>query len=907
MERRTLVLTALYGSITVLFVLPYLDAPVLDPSVGVPVWALVALFFVTELTAVRLKVGRATWTISLVEIPRVLGLFFVAPPAFVLARLVGTGAAHAARRRGIGLANVLDLARSLAGTAAALVTFRALAPASDPLGPAGWLAAFLATAVAVLVIEGLLPTQGEASAAEPRTPRWQPILGLASALVVTGLALIGADHLHSHLQDIWLLSVPTVLLWVAVRGYAGQQQRQGMLELLFDQGVFGMGMIDTDLRITRVNEVVCRLTGYSQGELTGRPIADLVHPGDRAETTRGLAEIMLGRVPSYSAVVRGTAKDGRILWASFAAWPVRDERGRIAACLGVIEDVTEARLATERVRRTEEQVRLGVSAMTEAREPKRVLQAVVDLAREIVGGQYAAIGVLPEGGGELSDFLVSGVDDATIAAIGHLPTGKGLLGAVTASAEPIRLADLTRHPESRGFPAHHPEMRSFLGVPIAYKDRVLGNLYLANKVSAPEFSSEDAALLLAFAAQAAVVIENARMHEKERELIEQLDRTNLELKRAGEAKSVFLASMSHELRTPLHATLMAADILRDPAFSVSEARARELSDTIATSGRHLLGLIDDLLELSRIEAGRFQVRLEPTSLSLVLTECRQATAPLADKGKVRLDVPEIGRIWVEADPLRLRQALLNLLANALKFTEQGGRVWIEVDPSDEWVTIAVCDTGRGIAPDDLVRIFDPFEQGSAATHGVGLGLAISRSIAKAHGGRLDVSSELGAGSRFELSLRRSDGAVATAARNPDRAASSKASGLVVLVVEDDRRALELTTEVLTADGYAVTGVGTIAEALESVRDARPDLVLLDVKLGAEDGLEVVRRLREDPATRGIPVIASSASTSDVDVQDATDAGCTSFLAKPVTPQTLLTGVRACLDAATASDRSVAWE
>jgi signal transduction histidine kinase len=217
---------------------------------------------------------------------------------------------------------------------------------------------------------------------------------------------------------------------------------------------------------------------------------------------------------------------------------------------------------------------------------------------------------------------------------------------------------------------------------------------------------------------------------------------------------MFLASMSHELRTPLHALLLAADILRDPSFSVSKARARELSDTIATSGRHLLGLIDDLLELSRIEAGRFEVRLEPTSLNLLLTESRQATAPLASGKRIGLDVPGAEGVWVEADPLRARQAIINLLGNAVKFTDRGGRVWVEVGVGVESVSVAVCDTGIGIPPEDHERIFSPFEQVGGSL-GAGLGLAISRSIARAHGGELEVWSEPGKGSRFELTFLRS--------------------------------------------------------------------------------------------------------------------------------------------------------
>ncbi|HET9724779.1 MAG TPA: response regulator, partial [Actinomycetota bacterium] len=188
----------------------------------------------------------------------------------------------------------------------------------------------------------------------------------------------------------------------------------------------------------------------------------------------------------------------------------------------------------------------------------------------------------------------------------------------------------------------------------------------------------------------------------------------------------------------------------------------------------------------------------------------------------------------------------------------------------------------------------PFEQAGYA-RGVGLGLAISNSIARVHGAPLVVRSEPGKGSRFEMTLRlaRHEPPAAIAPPAPVRAAGL---GTSVLVVEDDPRTLELTLEVLGSAGYVATGVATVAAALESLRRSRPDLVFLDVKLGDEDGLEVVRRLRADPAKRDIPVAGSSASISDADVQRAKEAGCDAFLAKPLTPQALIAGIDATLAA-----------
>ncbi len=658
-------------------------------------------------------------------------------------------------------------------------------------------------------------------------------------------------------------------------------------ELLLEQGLFGVGLIDPDLRIVRVNDAVAAITGYSREELLGVPVAELIDPEDRDEAVHAIRRLVDGDLPSYSAELRGRTRDGRRIWGRLAIWPLRDDRGRIDACLGVLEDVTGARRERERSRRTERRIREAMVAMTDARDPKLVLQAVVDLAREVLDAQYAALGVLPEGGEELTEFLVSGIGADAIEEIGRRPSGRGLLGAVTRSGGPIRLEDLHRHPDSRGFPPHHPEMRSFLGVPIAYKGQVLGNLYLTNKLGGQDFTSEDEATLLAFAAQAAVVIENARLHESEQELIRRLERTNEELAHASQVKSVFLASMSHELRTPLHALLLAADILRDPSFPVTETRARELSETIATSGRHLLGLIDDLLVLSRIEAGRFEVRLQPTALDLVLRESELAVSSLAEGKGIELDVGSGTGIWVEADPLRARQAVINLLANAVKFTERGGRVWTEARVEDDVVTIAVCDTGSGIAPQDLERIFMPFEQ-AAQVPGAGLGLAISRSIARAHGGDLEVSSEPGRGSRFELTLRRSRRTVVVSV--PDQELRVAPADRTVLVVEDDADTRGLTMEVLRSAGYEVIGASSVGEALVGLDARAPDLVLVDVRLGEGDGLELVRRVRRDPILHDLPVIACSASTSAADVARAMQAGCTAFLAKPLTPRALLSAI-----------------
>lgn len=883
---------AVSAAIAVALALAHLS--VLDSAVHLAWWVLAAMFCISEVAAVRVRVGRASWTASLLEIPLVLGFFFVSPAYLLLARLLGALAAQAIRRRGDLLVNVVELSRTMLGAGVAVALFRVIVSRGNPLGALGWLAAFVATLVAVIVVAATVSAFG-------RKLDVGTLFRAAEAMVGAGFALLGLTHLRTNLDDAWLVVIPVVFLWAGLRASAGRQERQQIFELLFEQGALGLSLIDADLAMVRVNPAACRLLGQGKEELTGRSFGDLIYPGDRDELAGAVGKLLNGEAPSYSAERRLLGVDGRVIWANVSLWALRDEEGGVRSCLAMMEDITEEKRGRDHSRLVEERIRRGVLEMTDSRESRSVLQAVVDLARGVLDAEYSALGVMSDSGDGLADFIHSGMDQQTVELIGDLPTGKGLLRMVTSSPEPVRLADLRNHPQSTGVPAHHPEMRSFIGVPIVYRDRPVGNLYLANKVGAAEFTQEDATVLGTLAVQAAVVIENAQMHQTERQLIDKLNRSNTDLKQASKAKSLFVASMSHELRTPLHAMLMAAEILRDPAFAVSEARAKELSGTIASSGRHLLGLIDDLLELSRIEAGRFEVRPEPVAVNLLLTECRQATVQMARKKGVALRIPSVDGIWLEADPLRVRQALLNLLGNAVKFTEPGGRVWVEVSPREAAVTITVCDTGRGISPEDLTRIFDPFEQGTSGTHGVGLGLAISKSIAKAHGGRLEVVTEVGAGSRFELTLPRSNCLVTRAAKPPSVERRPQAEGdLTILVVEDDPRALELSMEVLGSAGYRSVGATTVAQAATCIGLERPDLVLLDVKLGEEDGLEVARQMREDPITRNVPIIASSATTADADIERAKHAGCGSFLAKPLTPQTLLSAVRASLLAAGSS-------
>jgi PAS domain S-box-containing protein len=349
---------------------------------------------------------------------------------------------------------------------------------------------------------------------------------------------------------------------------------------------------------------------------------------------------------------------------------------------------------------------------------------------------------------------------------------------------------------------------------------------------------------------------------------------------ANRAKSQFLANMSHELRTPLNAVIGYSDMLLD---DVDEEAAADVH-RIRQAGRHLLALINDVLDMSKIEAGRMEVVVEPVSLSTLLFEVESTVLPAAQSRNNVLEVdagsaPAI----VHTDGRKLRQILLNLLSNAVKFTRDG-RVEVRVDAEEAGLRIAVIDTGIGIAPGVMERLFQPFVQADESTSrrygGTGLGLALSRRFAEMLGGTLTASSVPGEGSTFVLSLPTTHATVATPAPEVDPGADP-----LVLCVDDDPATLDLLGRTLRRQGLRVASARSGADALEVARTHRPAVITLDVMMPEMDGWTLLQRLREDPDLRHVPVVM--VSMVDHSQASALALGASDYLVKPVEPDVLL--------------------
>jgi GAF domain-containing protein len=383
-----------------------------------------------------------------------------------------------------------------------------------------------------------------------------------------------------------------------------------------------------------------------------------------------------------------------------------------------------------------------------------VLQTIVSRASQLAGADGCAIYEYEEGPEEFQVRATHNFDASFVQVLRAMPLrkGEGAMGRATEAREPWQIADI-------GVPGAYQSRvrdvligagyRAVISVPMLLEDQIIGSLSLVRKAPAP-FPAEVVELLKNFATQSALAIQNARLF---REIADK----SRQLEAASRHKSEFLANMSHELRTPLNAILGFSEVLAERMFGeVNEKQAEYLQD-ILSSGRHLLSLINDILDLSKVEAGRLELELGrfhlPTALDNALTLVRERATRHGITLRQTVD-EQLGDIV--ADERKVKQILLNLLSNAVKFTPEGGRVGVAVTAAEDGITIAVSDTGIGIAPEDQAAIFEEFRQvgreDARKQEGTGLGLTLAKKFVELHGGRIWVDSHVGQGSTFSFTL-----------------------------------------------------------------------------------------------------------------------------------------------------------
>jgi signal transduction histidine kinase/HAMP domain-containing protein len=416
----------------------------------------------------------------------------------------------------------------------------------------------------------------------------------------------------------------------------------------------------------------------------------------------------------------------------------------------------QARTA-ELARSVEELTALGEvgQAVSSTLDLQTVLATIVSRAVQLSG---TSGGVVYEYDEALQEFHVRAthrIEEELVEALQVAPIqlGEGVVGQAAATRAPVQVTDILDEREL-GATRLRPMLgrlgyRSLLAVPLLREDRIMGGLTIYRRATG-NFSTEVVNLLQTFAAQSVLAIQNAR-------LFREIDEKSQQIEGANRHKSEFLANMSHELRTPLNAIIGFSEVLGERLFGELNEKQAEYTDDILTSGRHLLSLINEILDLSKVEAGRMDLELSKFDLSLAIDNARTFVRERATKHGITLDVTVDDRLGdFVGDERKIKQILLNLLSNAVKFTPEGGRIGIKAKQADGFVEISVTDTGIGIAPEDQPKIFEEFRQvGTDYAHkseGTGLGLTLAKKFVELHGGKIRVESEVGKGSTFTFTL-----------------------------------------------------------------------------------------------------------------------------------------------------------
>ena len=375
-------------------------------------------------------------------------------------------------------------------------------------------------------------------------------------------------------------------------------------------------------------------------------------------------------------------------------------------------------------------------------------------------------------------------------------------------------------------------------------------------------------------------------------IAEELNASKEQAERASHAKSEFLSGMSHELRTPLNAILGFSEVLEKEPVVQQDLELNKMVTDIYNAGNHLLGLINEILDLPRIEAGKLDLAIENVSLNEVLHHTLPFVAAIAENKKLTIvnKLDESGDYSVRVDYIRLKQVLMNLLTNAIKYNIEHGRIEITAAPlGEKRLRIIVADTGIGIAKDGLPRIFEPFERlhSDASIEGMGMGLAVSKRLVEAMGGQLGVNSTLGVGSSFWVELEMAEVGMANKEAaylpGPDEFihAGNEDDPLLILYIEDNPSNLRVVEQFLKPHrDIHLIAADTPEEGLVLAERHSPDLILLDINLPGMNGYQVLKYLREEDSTREIPVIAVSANAMPDAMEQSMSAGFDYYLTKP---------------------------
>ncbi len=680
---------------------------------------------------------------------------------------------------------------------------------------------------------------------------------------------------------------------------------EGKFRALIEHALDIITIVDTTGTIRYESSAVARILGYQPDELVGRNVFDLVHPEDHAATTAAFAnrqaQATSGRKPTE---FRYRHHDGS--WRTLEAVASSMDAG-VGGIVINSRDVTERRGAEREARRRAGQQNATSELARQAlagHDLPSLFASVARLVARTLEVEFCYVGERSEDG---KFILVRAEFGYPPHETGEkvIPTGPYSQGGFTLLAnEPVVVDDLPTETRFQStMLAKDQGVRSGLSVVIAGREQVFGVL-VTQSTEPRRFTADDTIFLSAVADIVSAALERHRADAAMRASKEEAEQAN-------RAKSEFLSRMSHELRTPLNAILGFGQLLE--MGEINNRRESESIGHILKAGRHLLNLIDEVLAIARIEAGKVQLSLEPVSVVEVTQECLSLVGRQAEARRVRCKnlcvTTESSLRYVQADRQRLRQVCLNLLSNAIKYNREGGRIVISCQgqpvSGDTAATLRleITDTGHGLTDEEISHLFMPFERLGAertATEGTGLGLAVSKGLVEAMGGAIGVHSVPGEGSTFWVELPSVTDPLArlkAGLGTPALPASGTRCEGTILYIEDNLSNLRLVEMVL--EGRPELLLLSAAQGrlgLELARARRPDLILLDLHLPDLPGWDVLSQLQGDERTRDIPTVIISADATPGQIARLLEGGACEYLTKPIDVPRLMATVDAHLHA-----------
>ncbi|WP_083941343.1 PAS domain S-box protein [Pseudoduganella violaceinigra] len=614
-----------------------------------------------------------------------------------------------------------------------------------------------------------------------------------------------------------------------------ESRYRGLLESMPDAIV----MANSTGRIVLVNSQAERLFGFAPRELLGRPVEVLLPNRFRGGHASHRAQYFVQprtRTMGAGLELYGLRKDGLEFPVEISLSMIQMEEGAIV--MSAIRDIGDRKKAEQKFR----------GLLESAPDP----MVIVNARGEIVL-----------------------VNSQTEQLFGY--QRQELLGKPIEILIPARFAG--RHPAARNSFFDKAQPRAMGAGTELYAMRRDGSEFPV-EISLSPLRTEDELLV------SSAIRDISGRRQIERKLLEQ----KLELEQASKAKDRFLASMSHELRTPLNAILGFGQLLHNEKLPLSQQQRYAFAGNIVQAGQHLLHLINETLDLAKIEVGAVTLSLEPVALDELLHEARKMIEAMADARQVTVYLSEPRGLCVKADRIRLRQIVLNLLTNAVKYNSKGGHVWVAMDRNALGRTwLAVKDDGPGLSEEQLAGLFQPFNrlgQEGGSEEGSGIGLVLSKRLAELMNATIGVSSTMGKGCTFTVEMESAE-LPSALIQAPHHGASLAApqdrhGKPLLLYVEDNPANLKLVQEIVKLHLdlellSATDGNAGVAMAREHL----PDVILMDMNLPGISGREAQRRLRQDPATCEIPIIALSANAMPLDVQAALEAGFFRYLTKPL--------------------------